>query len=592
MFATRFGVLYFLYRLAYLWFKVSIVVTDQTNGRFIDILLVEDNPGDARRIELMLESGDSNYQLHTAVSVKSALHQLATITIHLILLDLSLPDSQGINTIRTFHAAHPWIPIIVLTSLEDDQLVDDAATAGAHDYLLKQELTTASLLRVLRYALERHFHEEQIRASQSVYRRQARELNLLNRIISTASASNDEQTILADTCLELAQFFNTSRALILLHHHEDSIVTVQAEHYDEALQPVVGKQMNLDLEPALAAISSSTQTLILPQPPFSLKQFLNAPPDSKLVIHPLYLAGKAIGFFVLNLPATHALGSSDVRLIATVSEEIGLALEKIRLYGRLQAHAHDLEEQVQRRTQALADANEQLKSLDKLKSKFVSDVSHELRNPIANLTLYLELLEFAPPDKQTKYLTILRTQVKRLSNLVEEILTLSRLENKSHHPFQSVNLNALVHQVVVAHQPRAQNKQLALHFLPQNPLPPVWGEPNQITQIVTNLLDNALNYTDHGSIKITTELEHKNSQTHVVLGVSDTGTGIDQEEISHIFERFYRGTQIDRDKISGTGLGLGIVNEIVAMHNGRIHVISTPNQGTCFTVSLPAAPQT
>jgi signal transduction histidine kinase/DNA-binding response OmpR family regulator len=568
------------------------VVTDQTNGRFIDILLVEDNPGDARRIELMLESAESNYRLHTAVSVKSALHQLATITIHLMLLDLSLPDSQGINTIRTFHAAHPWIPIIVLTGLEDDQLVADAATAGAHDYLLKQELTTASLLRVLRYALERHFNEEQIRASQSVYRRQARELNLLNRIISTASASNDEQTILADTCLELAQFYNTSRALILLHHHEDSIVTVQAEHYDEALQPVVGKQMNLDLEPALAAISSSTQTLILPQPPFSLKQFLNAPPDSKLVIHPLYLAGKAIGFFVLNLPATHALGSSDVRLIATVSEEIGLALEKIRLYGRLQAHAHELEDQVQRRTQALADANEQLKSLDKLKSQFVSDVSHELRNPITNLTLYLELLEFAPPDKQTKYLTILRTQVKRLSNLVEQILTLSRLENNSHHPFQPVNLNALVHQVVVAHQLRAQNKQLALHFFPQNPLPPVWGEPNQITQIVTNLLDNALNYTDHGSIKITTGLEHKNSHTHVILGVSDTGTGIHEEEISHIFERFYRGTQIDRDKISGTGLGLGIVNEIVAMHNGRIHVKSTPNQGSHFTVSLPAAPQT
>ncbi len=565
------------------------MVKDRTNGRFIDILLVEDNPGDAQRIERMLEMAENTYRLHTAVSAKSALQHLKTFTIQVILLNLPLPDSNSIDTIRTFYTAHPWIPIIVLTGLEDDQLAADAATAGAHDYLLKQELTTASLLRVLRYTLERHFHEEQIRTSQADYRRQARELHLLNRIISTASANNDEQKILRDTCFELAQFYNTSRTLILLHHHEDSIVTVQAEHYDEALQPVVGKQMNLDLEPALAAISSSTQTLILPQPPFSLKQFLNAPPDSKFVIHPLYLAGKTIGFFVLNLPPTHVFGSSDVRLIALVSEEIGLALEKIRLYGRLQAHAHDLEEQVQRRTQALADANEQLKSLDKLKSKFVSDVSHELRNPIANLTLFLELLEFAPPDKQAKYFSTLRAQVKRLFNLVEEILTLSKLENNNHHPFQPVDLNALVQQVLVTHQPRAQSKQLVLHFLSQNPLPPAWGEPNQITQIVTNLLDNALNYTDQGSIQITTGLEHNNGQPHVVLDVSDTGIGIHQEEIPHIFERFYRGTQIERDKISGTGLGLGIVNDIVAMHNGRIDVQSTPNQGSRFTITLPVA---
>jgi signal transduction histidine kinase len=302
------------------------------------------------------------------------------------------------------------------------------------------------------------------------------------------------------------------------------------------------------------------------------------------------LEGENIGFFVLNLPHSYELAVSDVRLVAMVAEEVELALTKIRLHGRLQAYTNELEDRVQERTQALAEANEQLKSLDQLKSKFVSDVSHELRNPITNLTLYLELLEFAGPEKQPKYFSILRNQVRRLSSLVEEILTLSRLENQNFSDlYKPIDFNYLIQQVIVAHKPRAQNNKIKLHFEPTAPLPPVWGEPNQITQIATNLLDNALNYTSVGTITITTQ-QHKNgAKTEIILQVSDSGIGIPKEDLPHIFDRFYRGSQINRDKIMGTGLGLGIVHEIVSLHNGRIHVRSSPNQGSTFTIYLPAA---
>jgi signal transduction histidine kinase len=334
------------------------------------------------------------------------------------------------------------------------------------------------------------------------------------------------------------------------------------------------------------------QTLICPRLSADLKLFLTSPEESKAIIHPLTLEGENIGFFVLNLPSTYELAVSDVRLLAMVAEEVELALTKIRLHGRLQAYANKLEDRVQERTQALAEANEQLKSLDKLKSKFVSDVSHELRNPITNLTLYLELLEFAKPEKQPKYFSILRNQVRRLTSLVEEILTLSRLENQSYqHLYQPIDFNYLIQQVIVAHKPRAQNNQIKLFFQPTIPLPPVWGELNQITQIVTNLLDNALNYTAEGTITVTTDLLENDSETEIVLNVSDSGIGIPEEDLPYIFDRFYRGSQINRDNNMGTGLGLGIVNEIVALHNGRISVSSTPNQGSTFTVILPAAPQ-
>lgn len=568
------------------------MVTDAPNGRNVDILLVEDNPGDVRRIELMLDMLEDVYRLHTASSVKSAHQTLSDQPVQIILLDLTLPDSDGLQTIRTMHSTYPWVPIVVLTGLDDEQVVADAATAGAHDYLVKHNLDPANLWRVLRYALERRLHEEQLRASQRAYRRQAGELHLLNRIISAASASNDEQSILDVTCFELAQFYDALRALILVRHHQDSLVTVQAEHHHPDMPPLRHSQINLDTETHFSAVLITQQTLVCPSLSADLKLFLTSPQNSKVILHPLLLEGENIGFIVLNLPHSYELAVSDVRLVAMVAEEVELALTKIRLYGRLQAYTNELEDRVHQRTQALAEANEQLKSLDKLKSKFVSDVSHELRNPITNLTLYLELLEFARPEKQPKYFNILRSQVRRLSSLVEEILTLSRLESSSHqHLYRPIDFNYLIQQVIVAHKPRAQNNQIKLRFEPTTPLPAVWGEPNQITQIITNLLDNALNYTSEGTITITTDLQKNETETEIVLQVSDSGMGIPEEDLPHIFDRFYRGSQINRDQIMGTGLGLGIVHEIVALHNGRISVSSSPSQGSTFTVYLPAAQQ-
>lgn len=570
-----------------------MIVTKQgLNGRSINILLVEDNPGDARRIELMLETTDVDYRLMTAVSFHATLNHLNENPVQIVLLDLTLPDSSGIETVRNLRAAHPWTPIVVLTGLEDEQLIAEAATAGAHDYLVKQDLTAAGLQRALRYALERHSQEDQLRESQLAYRRQARELNLLNRIISAAAASNDETIIMQHTCLELAQFYQTPRTLILLNHHQDSLLTVAAEYHEPHLQPLLGRQIDLESESFFMAVTRLDQSLVLPALPLRLKQFLATSANSKMIIQPLHLSGNHIGFFLLNLPEEHQLAASDAQMLGILAEELGLTLEKIQLYGRLHAYTNELEERVQQRTQALAAANEQLKSLDKLKSKFVSDVSHELRNPITNLTLYLELLEFAPAEKQPKYFNTLRNQVRRLSNLVEEILTLSRLEsNRYHHLYQPVDFNYLIQQVVNVHKPRAQSKQIKLRFEPTTPLPLVWGEPNQLTQIVTNLLDNALNYTSQGSIKVTTAQRQSGEKAEIELCISDTGMGIPQEDLPHIFERFYRGSQVDRESLIGTGLGLGIVSEIVSLHNGRIDVSSTPNQGTTFIVHLPMAPQ-
>lgn len=225
------------------------------------------------------------------------------------------------------------------------------------------------------------------------------------------------------------------------------------------------------------------------------------------------------------------------------------------------------------------------KEFDRLKDMFVADVSHELRTPTTNINLYLELLEFAPREKWGEYLSILREQGLLLRGLVEDILDLSRLaivkEKKAE--FNSVNLNLLADQVVTANRPLAESFNLTLNIEPDGHLPLVWGDQNQLSRVITNLISNAIRYTPQGSIWVRTY--QKNS--HVCIDVEDTGIGIDPEDMPHLFERFYRGKQVRQSKIHGTGLGLAIVKEILEMHNGEISVDSEVGKRTIFTVEFP-----
>lgn len=225
------------------------------------------------------------------------------------------------------------------------------------------------------------------------------------------------------------------------------------------------------------------------------------------------------------------------------------------------------------------------KELDRLKDIFVADVSHELRTPTTNINLYLELLENAAPDKIAGYLTVLKEQGMLLRKLVEDILDLSRLtigKTKSVQ-FSAVDINLLAEQVITAHQPLLRSSGLALEYCPFENLPPANGEANQLSRVITNLVANAIQYTNKGKIWLRT---YKNLE-QVYIEIEDTGIGIDNEDVGHIFERFYRGKQVRQSKTHGTGLGLAIVKEIVELHGGTVQVCSELGKGSKFTVGIP-----
>ncbi len=296
---------------------------------------------------------------------------------------------------------------------------------------------------------------------------------------------------------------------------------------------------------------------------------------------PLISEEGTLGVIHLGLDVVYEFAEDEIHTLKAMCNIVANGLQRIQIM-------QTLESRVANRTYELETANEQLQELDELKTKFIADVSHELRTPVANLSIYLNLLQNGDPAKWNHYVSVLQQQANRLNKLVEATLDLSRLEiGHSESQVEPVEFNKVVEEVVLGHQARAESFSLRLSVRLRPNLPQVKGNKTQLEQLVTNLVTNAINYNHVGG-QIRVETSHVKSESMVCLKVIDNGMGIDQAELPHLFDRFYRGHQTGQSNIPGTGLGLAIVKEIVTRHQGRIEVSSQINSGTTFTVFLPA----
>ncbi|MEJ2748137.1 MAG: GAF domain-containing sensor histidine kinase [Anaerolineae bacterium] len=304
---------------------------------------------------------------------------------------------------------------------------------------------------------------------------------------------------------------------------------------------------------------------------------------------PIRWSEEFLGVLDILADKSGVFSQEDAELLTLLANQAAIAIRNARLHDQIQRHAEELEERVAQRTRDLSMANERLQELDRLKSKFISDVSHELRTPITNINLYLELIEKGNPEKQAHYRSVVREQTGRLMALIEDTLSLSRLDlGRDKIEMTPVDLNNIVKLVTTAHLPRAKIAGLALTTTLQPDLPLLYGEPNQLAQMVTNLLVNAIVYTQEGQITIKT-FALPDGQ-FVGLEIIDTGSGISPEDQNHILDRFYRGQNAGQSNIPGTGLGLAIVKEIIDLHGGQIKIESKLEEGTAVYVYLPISP--
>jgi signal transduction histidine kinase len=269
---------------------------------------------------------------------------------------------------------------------------------------------------------------------------------------------------------------------------------------------------------------------------------------------------------------------------------------------KLADHSHDVssrreQARTRQRTQdtdvALQHLREnyaRLEELNALKTQFVAEISHELRTALHSLTMYIHLLEKGACERQEHYQSLLRQSIEHLTGFVEDTLQLSQLELHQGRNIcpESLDLNALARRAVELHQARADAAGLELSLSCAEDLPLINGDVRMVQQLITNLLVNALKYTQRGYVHVAT-LRSGSDRNRVTLEVSDSGSGIPPQDLPHIFERFFRGRAGTETAIPGTGLGLAIVKEIVDLHGGQISVISLPGQGTTFRVDFPGS---
>ncbi len=231
----------------------------------------------------------------------------------------------------------------------------------------------------------------------------------------------------------------------------------------------------------------------------------------------------------------------------------------------------------------------QAKELLAMKEQFVSNVSHELRTPITNIKLFLSLLRKGRPEKQVHYLDTLELEADRLAQVIEDLLQLSRLTDKSMTLVKEpVQLQGLIQEVVDTFRLLAEQRGIRLHIQWDANLITIMANRQRLQQVLVNLLGNAIHYIDPGNdVWLTAINQLQGGQPGIVLQVRDNGPGIPVEEQPHIFDRFFRGKQARSNKVPGTGLGLAIVEEIVNQHGGQITLQSKSGEGTTFSIWLP-----
>jgi two-component system phosphate regulon sensor histidine kinase PhoR len=225
----------------------------------------------------------------------------------------------------------------------------------------------------------------------------------------------------------------------------------------------------------------------------------------------------------------------------------------------------------------------EMKDLEKMKRDFVTNVSHELRTPLTAIKGFAETLEEVGESNQ-HYVDIIKSHTDRLINIVNDLLLLSELEERGAElEIEAVNVRGVVEDVLKIFDRRLREKNLNLTLRADEDLVPVGADPFRLQQVFLNLIDNAIKYTEKGEITIW--LKQKGGM--LVIEIQDTGSGIPEDHLPRVFERFYVVDKARSKRLGGTGLGLSIVRHIVLLHSGKIDVESSPGVGTRFTITLP-----
>jgi signal transduction histidine kinase len=229
---------------------------------------------------------------------------------------------------------------------------------------------------------------------------------------------------------------------------------------------------------------------------------------------------------------------------------------------------------------------DELSNTEAVKNEFISSVSHELRTPLTAIKGWSETLNgIDDPEMIKKGMRVITNETERLSQMVEELLDFSRIQNGRFTLMKStMDILAELGEAVLIYQERAYHEQINIIYYEPDMLPFVYGDKNRLRQVFINIIDNAIKYSDPGDTVTIDAFEEDNM---VVITITDTGCGISEADLPKVKSKFYKANHSRR----GSGIGLAVADEIINMHGGTLSITSQENVGTKVTITLPAAPK-
>lgn len=417
-------------------------------------------------------------------------------------------------------------------------------------------------------------------------RERAERLSAINQIANVINSSLEAGRLYENLVVEVKKLVDFDYAALALLKGEENAFEVRVLWPPQGVNMAMSCPLNAD-ESCSAWVTEHNESLLVDdlaeeEQPY----YKHFPPDIRgCVSVPLYASDRIIGTLNVGAEEVRAYSKHDVAVLEQLSPHIAAAIRNAQLLENLQASL----EEVTKAREKLYEVNEELKSLDEMKTNLLSNVSHELRTPLVSVMGYTDMIlnEKVGPvnDMQRDYLTISLRNIDKLVTLIENLLDFSRLHRGTEEmSFDAFDFVDCVQSSLDIVKPLADGRDIHLHLNAPEEGVIVEGDKGKLGQVFNNLLSNAIKFNrPNGSVTV----DICPSEDNVTVAVSDTGIGIPQDSLDKIFTRFYQYDSSSTRKYGGTGIGLSIAQDIVRLHGSRIHVSSAEGEGTTFRFSLP-----
>lgn len=543
----------------------------------LSILLVDDDAVDRMAVRRALRTAGIPSTVEEATDRDSALSALACTTFDVVLLDYRLPGSDGLTVLREMRDRGFSTPIIMLTGQGDEQLAVEMLRAGATDYLPKGMVSPDVLSQSISRALRVHRAERLAAQAEQALRVAAERQQFLAEASQYFVESLDLQTIL-DRLVELATRKLADGCAVDMLGEDGMITRVAVRVRDgddqgrEALLRATAAQSPQApfgppqvIESGQPLLYSAVDNVQDGEPEHGFLQPFVAACVRSMMVVPLRVRGQTLGAMTLISDASgRQYGEDDLMLAEDLAHRAAIALDNARLYREAQEAV-------------------------RMRDAFLSVAAHELKTPLTTLYGNVQLLqrraqrEGNVSERDQRTLRIVFEQAGRLNRMITALLDLSRLQMGQFTIQKApVDVVALTQRVVDELLPSLDRHTVTL----AGELDPlfVMGDELRLEQVLQNLIQNGVKYSpDGGNVTVTIE----RTEQGALIAVSDAGIGIPQNSIPNLFRRFFRASNVQEHRISGIGVGLYVVHEIVTLHDGTISVESTEGVGTTFTVFLP-----